>query len=48
MWDLCKNNMLDPFATIKPPDGQIWPAKTMVRFGRSCPIVITGDTGGDV
>jgi hypothetical protein len=40
--------MLDPFATIAPPEGQIWPSKTMVRFGKSSPIVITGDTAGDV
>lgn len=48
MWDLCKNNMLDPFATIRAPEGKIWPAKTMVRFGNSSPVVITGDIAGDV
>ena len=37
MWDLCKNNMLDPFATVKPKDGEIWAAKTMVRFGKAVP-----------
>ena len=40
--------MLDPFATVRAPEGQVWPAKTMVRFGSSSPVVITGDTAGDI
>lgn len=31
LWDLARNNMLDPTVVI-PPKGTFMPAKTMVRF----------------
>ncbi len=45
LWDLEKNNMLDPFYKISPnlQNNEIWPAKTMVRFCEGAPIIITGD-----
>ena len=46
LWDLSKNNMLDPFAFDKPKEGFASP-KTMVRFCNGAPIVITGDMAGD-
>ncbi|CAK87332.1 unnamed protein product (macronuclear) [Paramecium tetraurelia] len=48
LWDLTKNNMLDPYFTIMPQDQQIWPAKTMVRFAHNSPVLITGDARGDI
>lgn len=48
LWDLSKNNMLDPFFTIMPEDSQIWPAKTMIRFAQNSPILVTGDARGDI
>ncbi|CAD8164655.1 unnamed protein product [Paramecium pentaurelia] len=48
LWDLTKNNMLDPFATLMPQDQQIWAAKTMVRFAQNSPIIITGDAHGEI
>ena len=46
LWDLSKNNMLDPFAFDKPKETIASP-KTMVRFCNGSPIVITGDMAGD-
>ncbi len=46
LWDL-KKSMLDPFAFDKPKEGELFPAKTMVRFGIGGPIVVTGDIAGD-
>lgn len=43
LWDLEKNNMLDPFYKIVPSPTELWPAKTMVRFCEGAPIIITGD-----
>ncbi len=48
LWDLAKNNMLDPIASIKETKELSLPAKTMVRFGQNCPIIIAGDVAGDV
>ena len=48
IWDLKKKNMLDPFYQIIPPEGETWPAKTMVRFHPIEPVLITGDTAGDL
>jgi len=48
LWDLTKNNMLDPFAFDKPKNGEIYPSKTMVSFGKEAPIIISGDVEGDV
>jgi len=48
LWDLEKNNMLDPFAQIKPEENEVAPAKTMVRFSENAPVIITGDVEGDV
>ena len=48
LWDLEKNNMLDPVAFIKPKDGEIFPEKTMVKFAEDAPVIITGDVAGDV
>lgn len=47
LWDLSKNNMLDPYAKL-PKEGVTWPSKTMVRFNDTNPILCTGDTDGDV
>lgn len=40
--------MLDPFASIKPQGDEILPCKTMVKFAIGDPVIITGDTEGDV
>jgi WD40 repeat protein len=48
LWDLKKNNMLDPFATNGPSEGEILPSKTMIRFCNSASVVITGDVAGSV
>jgi hypothetical protein len=48
LWDLEKNNMLDPFAYIKAKDGERFPEKTLVRFAQEAPVIITGDVAGDV
>jgi len=48
LWDLKKNNMLDPFATEGKEEGEIIPSKTMVRFCNSANVVITGDVSGSV
>lgn len=48
LWDLKKNNMLDPFATNGPSEGEIMPSKTMIRFCNSASVVITGDVAGSV
>jgi len=40
--------MLDPFISDLPPEGEIWEPKTMVRFCKAAPIIITGDMGGTV
>lgn len=46
LWDLAKNNMLDPFASDKPKDSFASP-KTMVRFCNGAPVLIAGDMAGD-
>ena len=48
LWDLTKKKMLDPFQVIKAKEGETLPPKTMVRFSEANPIIITGDTAGDV
>ncbi|CAD8093566.1 unnamed protein product [Paramecium sonneborni] len=48
LWDLTKNNMLDPYFTIMPQEQENWPAKTMVRFAHNSPVLITGDARGDI
>ena len=48
LWDLLKNNMLDPCAFVKAKEGETLPAKTMVRFCEGAPIIITGDVQGDL
>ena len=48
LWDFEKNNMLDPFAYIKPQENEILPCKTVVKFAIGDPVIITGDTEGDV
>ncbi|KRX09068.1 WD40-repeat-containing domain [Pseudocohnilembus persalinus] len=48
LWDLEKNNMLDPYAQVKAQPGQYLPAKTMVRFANNAPVIVTGDVAGDV
>ena len=49
LWDFEKNNMLDPFDTIKATnEEEELPCKTMVKFGLQDPIIITGDVAGDV
>lgn len=40
--------MLDPLQVIKAKEGETLPPKTMVRFSEANPIIITGDTAGDV
>ena len=40
--------MLDPIASVLPPANEVWPSKTIVRFCRSDPVLITGDIAGDV
>ncbi len=47
LWDLAKNNMLDPFAFDKPKENILVPPKTMVRFCDGAPIIVTGDMGGE-
>ena len=47
LWDLAKNNMLDPFAFDKPKENILVPPKTMVRFCEGAPIIVTGDMGGE-
>lgn len=49
LWDLTKNNMLDPFAQIvAKPNEPTFSPKTMVRFAQGAPVIITGDTAGDL
>ena len=48
LWDLKKNNMLDPFATDGLSDGENAPSKTMTRFCNSANVIITGDVAGSV
>lgn len=45
LWDLEKNNMIDPFTDIK-KEGL--PSKTMVRFCQNAPVIATGDIDGDI
>lgn len=40
--------MLDPYASIKPQGDEILPCKTVVKFAYGDPVIITGDTDGDV
>lgn len=40
--------MLDPFAFIKPTEDHYLAPKTMVRFSDHSPVLITGDSAGDV
>ena len=37
MWDLAKNNMLDPFAYDKSKENKTYASKTMVRFCEGAP-----------
>lgn len=46
LWDLEKKNMLDPFCVIKDKERPV--PKTMVRFCHNAPVIITGDTEGDI
>ena len=56
LWDLEKQNMIDPFETItaktdpNKPDFKFepHPSKTMVKFCPGSPILVTGDVAGDV
>jgi len=48
LWDLTKNNMLDPYASKLPGIGEMWPSKSMVRFSDADPILCSGNTNGDV
>jgi hypothetical protein len=48
LWDIAKNNMLDPCASIKDKENESMPPKTIVRFGNGAPVIITGDTVGDL
>lgn len=46
--DLSKKNMLDPILILGGPDDQKYPPKTMVRFSKGAPVLVTGDVTGDV
>jgi len=48
LWDLEKKNMLDPFATISSPIEAPLPPKTMVKFASTDPVILAGDTAGDI
>lgn len=48
LWDLTKNNMLDPFAYDKPKEGEHFASKTTVSFCKGAPVIVTGDVAGDV
>lgn len=48
LWDLTKNNMLDPIAEIKAKNDIFLPAKTMVKFSKGGQVIVTGDTSGDL
>ncbi len=40
--------MLDPICTVKERNKQKLAAKTMVRFCRGDPVLVTGDINGDI
>lgn len=47
--DLTKKNMLDPiYAINKGDEQQKYPSKTMIRFSKGAPVLVTGDLNGDV
>ena len=48
LWDLTKNNMLDPFAQIPKQSETPLPPKTVVRFAQGAPVIVTGDIAGDI
>jgi hypothetical protein len=48
LWDLTKNNMLDPLAFDKPALGEKYASKTMINFCPGSPIITTGDVAGDI
>jgi hypothetical protein len=43
-----KKNMLDPICTVKERHKKPLAPKTMVRFCRGDPVLVTGDINGDV
>lgn len=49
LWDLTKNNMLDPFAYDNYPEENManHPSKTAIKFCPGAPILVTGDIAGD-
>ena len=40
--------MLDPCASIKAKDDECFAPKTIVRFGSGAPVIVAGDTVGDL
>eukprot|EP01017_Pseudomicrothorax_dubius_P006855 TRINITY_DN12037_c0_g1_i2.p1 TRINITY_DN12037_c0_g1~~TRINITY_DN12037_c0_g1_i2.p1 ORF type:complete len:134 (-),score=32.12 TRINITY_DN12037_c0_g1_i2:43-396(-) len=47
LWDL-KESLLDPIYKDKPAENAKWPMKTVVKFSRHNPILLTGDADGDI
>lgn len=46
--DLEKKNMLDPICTVKERNKAKLAPKTMVRFCKGDPVLVTGDVRGEV
>lgn len=48
LWDLEKKNMLDPICTVRDRNKTKMAAKTMVRFCKGDPVLVTGDINGEI
>lgn len=46
--DLEKKNMLDPICTVRQRNKTKMAAKTMVRFCKGDPVLVTGDINGEI